>query len=278
MNPDVATDISGASADDYCIPAWYRSRPDNAYFDDTALKDEWQREVYLYARDLMQTKKLLTAYDIGCGSGFKLIKYLGDFDCVGFDLEPTVSFLRANYPDHTWKVADLQATDVPPADLIICSDVIEHVPDPNQIVHFIKRVAAKYAIISTPDRNLVYPPGSPYLGGPPRNLCHVREWTFDEFARYLSRELRIVDHRITNRSQGTQLALCVSKGDVHARVDHESLGSSPHQLGSSLNAGSMLQEQSSSPQDRTAWRNLRRNDPCPCGSGKRYKHCHGSLV
>ena len=19
-----------------------------------------------------------------------------------------------------------------------------------------------------------------------------------------------------------------------------------------------------------------RNDPCPCGSGKRYKHCHGS--
>jgi SEC-C motif len=22
----------------------------------------------------------------------------------------------------------------------------------------------------------------------------------------------------------------------------------------------------------------RRNDPCPCGSGKRYKHCHGSMV
>ncbi len=20
-----------------------------------------------------------------------------------------------------------------------------------------------------------------------------------------------------------------------------------------------------------------RNDPCPCGSGKKYKHCHGSL-
>jgi len=20
---------------------------------------------------------------------------------------------------------------------------------------------------------------------------------------------------------------------------------------------------------------IRRNDPCPCGSGKRYKHCHG---
>jgi len=20
-----------------------------------------------------------------------------------------------------------------------------------------------------------------------------------------------------------------------------------------------------------------RNDPCPCGSGKKYKHCHGQL-
>jgi preprotein translocase subunit SecA len=23
--------------------------------------------------------------------------------------------------------------------------------------------------------------------------------------------------------------------------------------------------------------NLRRNDPCPCGSGQKYKHCHGAL-
>jgi preprotein translocase subunit SecA len=22
--------------------------------------------------------------------------------------------------------------------------------------------------------------------------------------------------------------------------------------------------------------NVRRNDPCPCGSGKKYKHCHGA--
>ena len=21
-----------------------------------------------------------------------------------------------------------------------------------------------------------------------------------------------------------------------------------------------------------------RNDPCPCGSGKKYKHCHGALT
>jgi SAM-dependent methyltransferase len=242
-----ASNIS-ANADNYCIPPLYRTRRENAYYDDTALKDEWQLEVYLYARDLMQTKKLLTAYDIGCGSGFKLIKYLANFDFVGFDLAPTVSFLRTQYPERVWKVADLQATDVAPADLIICSDVIEHVPDPNEMVHFIKRIAAKYAIFSTPDRNLIYPFGSPYSSGPPRNLCHVREWTFDEFAKYLSQEFRIIDHRITNRSQGTQLALCIPK------------------------------EHPISPQDLITWRDIGRNERCPCGSGKRYKHCHGPLV
>jgi tetratricopeptide (TPR) repeat protein len=27
----------------------------------------------------------------------------------------------------------------------------------------------------------------------------------------------------------------------------------------------------------TTWGKVRRNEPCPCGSGKKYKHCHGSL-
>ena len=27
--------------------------------------------------------------------------------------------------------------------------------------------------------------------------------------------------------------------------------------------------------DRSTWGNPARNDPCPCGSGLRFKHCHG---
>jgi preprotein translocase subunit SecA len=30
--------------------------------------------------------------------------------------------------------------------------------------------------------------------------------------------------------------------------------------------------------DPSSWGNPGRNDPCPCGSGKKFKHCHGSLV
>jgi preprotein translocase subunit SecA len=32
------------------------------------------------------------------------------------------------------------------------------------------------------------------------------------------------------------------------------------------------------PQDPTTWGKVGRNDPCPCGSGKKYKHCHGRFA
>jgi preprotein translocase subunit SecA len=31
------------------------------------------------------------------------------------------------------------------------------------------------------------------------------------------------------------------------------------------------------PADPTTWGRVGRNDPCPCGSGKKFKHCHGQL-
>ncbi len=32
------------------------------------------------------------------------------------------------------------------------------------------------------------------------------------------------------------------------------------------------------PNDPSTWGKVQRNAPCPCGSGKKYKHCHGRLV
>ena len=29
------------------------------------------------------------------------------------------------------------------------------------------------------------------------------------------------------------------------------------------------------PNDQGSWGKVGRNEPCPCGSGKKYKHCHG---
>ena len=32
------------------------------------------------------------------------------------------------------------------------------------------------------------------------------------------------------------------------------------------------------PNNPKTWGKVSRNDPCPCGSGKRYKHCHGAYA
>ena len=32
------------------------------------------------------------------------------------------------------------------------------------------------------------------------------------------------------------------------------------------------------PADPATWRDTPRNAPCPCGSGKKYKHCHGRIA
>ena len=37
-------------------------------------------------------------------------------------------------------------------------------------------------------------------------------------------------------------------------------------------------KQEVNPNDPKTWGKVGRNDPCPCGSGKRYKHCHGAYA
>ncbi len=36
--------------------------------------------------------------------------------------------------------------------------------------------------------------------------------------------------------------------------------------------------QNRDPNDPTSWGKVGRNEPCPCGSGKKFKHCHGAFV
>jgi preprotein translocase subunit SecA len=39
-----------------------------------------------------------------------------------------------------------------------------------------------------------------------------------------------------------------------------------------------LREGPVDPNDPTTWGKVQRNAPCPCGSGRKFKHCHGALV
>jgi 2-polyprenyl-3-methyl-5-hydroxy-6-metoxy-1,4-benzoquinol methylase len=188
----------------FYIQDGYQARNQPAYFDDTGntgSSDGWQNEVYRFAREIADQRELRSVIDIGCGSGHKLMKYFRDRETIGLDVEKTCVVLRRRYPERRWQVCDFLSADVPKAELVIASDVIEHLADPNQMLEFIQRIAPAHIIISTPDRSLLRR-GS--HRGPPCNPCHLREWTMAEFHAYVSEYFHILEHFISYVPQCTQ--------------------------------------------------------------------------
>ena len=57
----------------------------------------------------------------------------------------------------------------------------------------------------------MYERDSKFLDGPPRNPAHQREWNYNEFNRYISEYFDVIDQRVTNLQQATQMIICVKK-------------------------------------------------------------------
>ena len=43
-------------------------------------------------------------------------------------------------------------------------------------------------------------------------------------------------------------------------------------------SGGAVQAAARNPKDPATWGKVGRNESCPCGSGKKYKHCHGRFA
>jgi 2-polyprenyl-3-methyl-5-hydroxy-6-metoxy-1,4-benzoquinol methylase len=176
------------------------------YFDDTLNDDNWQLEVYESALNECEKYNFNIIIDIGCGSGFKLIKYFSHYDIKGLDIEPTLSYLRKKYPQNKWLNAIKTDMSLLESQMVICSDVIEHVLDPKELLIKIKSInKLQKLVISTPDRDLVH---SGSQNGPPKNPTHIREWSYSEFNEFISSYFKIEKHFISNREQRTQTIIC----------------------------------------------------------------------
>ena len=174
-------------------------------FDDRPFTDEWQNEVYDYARCEFKRREFKRVVDFGCGSGFKLVKFFPPHVTIGVEIEPALSFLKSKYGNRVWRSGDNISDSILGADMLICSDVIEHMKNPCEMLQIFAASNCEFFVISTPALELMVEKGwSPRLG-PPRNEGHIREWTTAEFSGLVSRYLKIVDHRISNLSQCTQM-------------------------------------------------------------------------
>ena len=177
-----------------------------------------------YSPATMRQQGYRSVLDLGCGSGYKLIHELGEFETTGLELECNLARLRTRYPDRNWQLSDLGRPPHQHFDLVICADVIEHLVDPDTLLDSLLAIDFHRLIISTPDRSLLHRPWNRRYWGPPRNRAHQREWTFREFSRYISPTFEILDHRISTMRPGFN---STSTDPFHAHDDPSKLSPSP---------------------------------------------------
>jgi hypothetical protein len=192
----------------YGIRFPYFARRAESFYDTTEKTDEWQLEVYLKAAAIMRERGLRSLVDFGCGSGYKLIKFLGEYETTGIEVPRTVEWLKAHHPDRRWIVSDLSSGADAGCDLLICADVIEHFLNPDRLLDYIDSVPVDWIVLSTPDRSLLYGRRQRGWWGPPHNPGHIREWSFGELAGYIAARFRIIEHVVSNRAQATKMMVC----------------------------------------------------------------------
>jgi preprotein translocase subunit SecA len=75
-------------------------------------------------------------------------------------------------------------------------------------------------------------------------------------------------HKIDPATGEDEMALALAGAETLAR---HGIGGG----GTALAAAREAQALARNPKDPTSWGKVGRNEPCPCGSGKKFKHCHG---
>jgi preprotein translocase subunit SecA len=67
----------------------------------------------------------------------------------------------------------------------------------------------------------------------------------------------------------------IKRGEEPRRSNLNSLEASKKEFGSSYGGGGEGKKEQKKAQPVRVEKKVGRNDPCPCGSGKKYKSCHG---
>ena len=192
----------------FSIKPGYHHATSAEQLDATLSTDEWQKEVYQLAAEIAKRNNFQTVIDVGCGSGYKLVNMLAEFDTTGIEVNPTFDWLTKNYPRRKWLLFDEARPESLTTDLVICADVIEHLSNPDDLLDFISEINFFQLIISTPERDAVAGRND---FGPPENTAHYREWNAVEFKNYLRQWFVVQEQHIFNTKSVTQVVICKKK-------------------------------------------------------------------
>jgi len=152
--------------------------------------------------------------DIGGAEGYfpNLVKQLyGDSRPVyNLDISVSVVSTSRQFYQLNGLVANIEKLPLPDnsVDLVLCNDVIEHVPDPKKAVQELERVAAKYLIVATDEISLgvedqSFEPDFSHPHG------HIHRFTKEDMYDIMSQDILLETFR------STLLHILIEQGKMH---------------------------------------------------------------
>jgi len=155
--------------------------------------------------NMLQKVHPTSILDVGSGEGFTLnfIKKNLDVKVEGVDFSPVAIKLgHALFPKIKLDVADIYRLPYKKRsiDLVLCTEVLEHLEHPREALEEIVRVAKKYVILSVPHepffclKNLVIGRNIKRLGSSKGHLNLWTSWGFQKFIKKQNLKILSVRH------------------------------------------------------------------------------------
>jgi len=143
---------------------------------------------------LISEKKVISILDVGCGEGFTLnrlkannigeklegIEYSEDAIVIGKKIYPEIKITKGNiyklpYKDNSF-------------DLVLCTEVLEHLENPEEGLRELIRVSKKYLVISVPNEPFFM--FAQFVRGKNwsrfgNDIEHINHWTFWQFEKFV---------------------------------------------------------------------------------------------
>lgn len=142
--------------------------------------------------------------DVGCGEGFTLEKFknknIGK-KLVGIDfLDTAIKIGKKERPYLDLRIGNIY--DIPfkdnSFDLVVCSEVLEHVDDPEKALSELERVTKKYILLSVPNEpffilaNFVRGKNWSRFGN---DIEHINHWSMFGFEKFVGTKYTVVKRK-----------------------------------------------------------------------------------
>jgi ubiquinone/menaquinone biosynthesis C-methylase UbiE len=155
---------------------------------------------YRDLNELIKETKARSILDVGCGEGFvtnsiKMSNKNARIEGIDID-QDKINYARKNFPKIKFTLGSIYSIPKPNSsyELVVATEVLEHLKDPVSAIDEMKRVSSKYLLISVPRQpyfriaNLLRLKHLTRLGEHPG---HLHSWSENESVNFLSRFVKI---------------------------------------------------------------------------------------